>query len=98
MQRRLTHGICACLLGALAVIGCSSKNGSSVDTGPADTMRNDAAAGGIDAELAPSPDVGCGDDSAAGISCGIKNPPDNRGGGSIVTRQNPVPYQTCKAQ
>lgn len=94
MRRQRMRGICASILATLVVTGCGS-NGNSVDTGP--PQRNDAALS-VEAGPPAGPDAGCGDDSAAGISCGIINPPDNRGGGSIVTRQNPVPYQTCKAQ
>jgi hypothetical protein len=97
VRRQRTLGICACILGLLAVNGCSSS-GNSVDTRPTVTQHDDAAISGVEAGPPAGPDASCGDDSAAGVSLCIINPPDNRGGGTIVTRQNPVPYQTCKAQ
>lgn len=95
MRTRLTGGICALVLAALA--GCSSGGGSSVDAWK-ETRIKDAAL--IDFEVGPSsgPDAGC-DDSAAGLHQCIINPPGQaQGGGTLILRTNPVPYQSCRAQ
>jgi len=89
VRRRLTSGFCACIMGALVLGGCSSK-GSVADSGTSDTSIADTA------PSTPGIDAGC-DDSAAGISYCIINPPGPAlGGGTVVTRLNPTPFQQCK--
>lgn len=76
-----------------------------IDTRPAGESDaplagNDAAYAGLDGGVSVV-DAGttCGSlTSSAAISDCIVNPHDGRGGGSIVTRQNPVAYGTCRAQ
>lgn len=91
MRKQSVLGIAALILGTS--LGCGSSDNSSPDMG----HRPDAG------DAAPvSSGSGCGnDDSSASVSCRILNPPPDDGGiavggGTIVTRQNPVNYLTCK--
>ncbi len=97
MHRRLIGG----LLGGLLLAGCGSGTSGGktdayigdrpdtsvttpVDTAP--TLYDTAPAG---------PDAGCDEDAMTVNGC-IINPPGTPGGGTVVARQNPASWQTCK--
>jgi hypothetical protein len=77
------------LLVGLLLAGCGSgSNGGQVDAAP--YYSPDTSVVGPPA----TPDAGC-DEDAVGESYFILNC-SPAGGGTPVSRQNPVPYQTCK--
>ncbi len=87
--------------------GCGSggTTNNNEDTRPPPAVPDTAIPPGPDAEVVVPVDAGAVSGEAGqstGVGCAdndtIINPPDNRGGGSIITRQLPVPYLTCKAQ
>lgn len=89
MRKQLILGIAALVIGMSP--GCGSNGSTGSDTRP--PVFQD---GGDMAVLPlPNPDGGC-DDSAAGQNYCIINPGDGRGGGTVITRQNPASYLTCK--
>jgi hypothetical protein len=92
VRKQWVLGIAALILGTS--LGCGSSGPSSSDVPKPRLDGGDAAV--------VSSDIGCGDDdSPASVSCRILNPPPDDGGiavggGTVVTRQNPVNYLTCK--
>ncbi len=99
MRRILTTG----LLGGLLLAGCSSGTNNTPDAyvRPDVSMEipdGPVSSGGIDSPpLGTGPEVGstCDEDAMGEDYC-IRNPGTSVGGGTKVTRQNPVPYLTCK--
>ncbi len=76
-------------MGALVMAGCSSGKSGAADSGPPDLSADTAL-------QTPGLDAGC-DDSAAGISYCIINPPGPvLGGGTVIIRVTPTPFQQCK--
>jgi len=91
----LLGGLCC-----MAWLGCSSGSSGGVpdarlarDTTPA-VAEDDAGEVTTDDAGVDDPEAGTGSTAAANEA--IINPPDDRGGGSVVTRVNPVPYASCK--
>ena len=107
MEKRLIQVVLILGLCLPFVLGCGGggTSNNNEDTRPPPAVRDAAIppsadaevvvpvdAGAVTGEVGQSTGVGCADNDS------IINPPDNRGGGSIITRQLPVAYQTCKAQ
>lgn len=96
---RLRQGLFATTALLVAGLGCGS-NGNPVDTRPL-YQRSDASLSPAPTVEAGSPASGIDDGGSeagpAGVSLGIINPGDGRGGGTVVTRQLPVSYASCKA-
>jgi hypothetical protein len=103
MCGQVTQGILTVLLGGVLLGGCGSS-GKQADTyvpppPPPDagvTALPDTAVAVSCPELDASvvaADADC-DEDALGVDWCIKN--SAGGGGTVVTRQNPVPYGTCK--
>jgi hypothetical protein len=97
MCGQVTRGILTVLLGGPLLGGCGSSK-TQVDTyvPPPDSGLMDAPAAVLCPELDASvvaADADC-DEDAFGVDWCIKN--SAGGGGTVVTRQDPVPYGTCK--
>jgi hypothetical protein len=105
MCGQVTQGILTVLLGGLLLGGCGS-GGKQADTSVLPPPPPPDAGGDTtpDARLVvscPEPDASASadadcDEDAMGTDWCIKNWPSNVGGGTIVTRQEPVNYNTCK--
>jgi hypothetical protein len=84
-------------------LGCGSGGSGGVpdarppraDTAPV-VVPDDAGVVATDDTGVDDPEAGISSAAAILINDGIINPPDERGGGSVVTRVNPVPYASCK--
>ena len=109
MCGQVTRAILTGLLGGLELAGCSSGGKSKVDGPP--VQVSDAGSQPdvpfiMQAEAGTSTqpdgddtdDAGCDEDAHTEDWC-IKNWwPPNVGGGTPVTRQEPVDYNTCKSR
>jgi len=101
MCGQVTQRILTALLGGLLLVGCGSS-GTSADARPPSPPSPPDADVSTQPEVqvpvsCPEPDAGvaadCGEDEN---SCIINPPGPAVGGGTIVTRQNPANYNTCK--
>ena len=91
------------LLMGLVLVGCGSSGTAPTDTRP--ISRPDAYIGEVDTSVANppavdggvlpigDPDAGCDEDAMGEHYCIINHPGGNP---TEITRQTPVPYQSCK--
>jgi len=101
MCGQVTRGMLTVLLGGLLLGSCGSGGKTAVDTLPPPPPPDTGVSISPDAQVscpavdsgAVSVDTAC-DEDALGVDWCIKN--SAGGGGTIVTRQNPVDYNTCK--
>jgi hypothetical protein len=104
MCGQVTQGILTALLGSLLLGGCGSSKTQvdayfpplpPPDAGVPTPPDAPAAVSCPELDASVGADADC-DEDAMGTDWCIKNWPPNVGGGTIVTRQNPVDYNTCK--
>jgi hypothetical protein len=99
MHGQVTRAILTGLLGGLLLGGCGSGGSATPADGPVAPPAQLPDLGVVpQPDAGPTqpignPDAGC-DEDAMGVNYCIINSPG--GGGTIVTRQNPVDYHTCK--
>jgi hypothetical protein len=102
MCGQVTQGILTVLLGGVLLGGCGSGGKQADAHVPPPPPPEAGESTPLDARVlvsCPEPDAGVSadadcDEDALGVDWCIKNSPG--GGGTIVTRTNPVPYSTCK--